>query len=144
AALDEIDTNIDIARHFDGAAERDLAIALRPMNIAHREARTLHINWEIDTGASRQVFDVAIPAVLTWRDGTPRLLCRCLRLFPRHLSHQSCFGIGGGCERRNAIRIGRDEFGLAPVATIQQILRRQTADEAWMHDAGPTHTRHMT
>src|ERR1700736_999454 len=33
AALDEIDADIDVARHLDGAAEGDLAVALRPMDV---------------------------------------------------------------------------------------------------------------
>src|SRR5882757_591324 len=63
--LDEIHANIDIARHFDSAAECDLAVTLRPMNITHRKASSLDIDREVDAGTPREVLDVAIASMLT-------------------------------------------------------------------------------
>jgi len=58
----------DTSGHLDCATERDLAVTLREVQIADRELRTLDVHWQVDFGATRQVLDVAVAAVLrsTW------------------------------------------------------------------------------
>jgi hypothetical protein len=48
ATLDEIDLQVQRARHLDGAAERNFTVALAEVQVAHREAAALHIDREID------------------------------------------------------------------------------------------------
>ena len=55
------------ARHLDGAAEGDLAVALGEVEVAHREPGALHVDREVDLRAARQVLDVAVAAVLARR-----------------------------------------------------------------------------
>src|ERR1700735_3203733 len=61
------------AGHLDGAAERDLAVALAEMQIPHGEAAALHIDREVDFRSARQVLDVAIAAMLARRHGAGAL-----------------------------------------------------------------------
>src|SRR4029079_16753953 len=73
AVLDDIDLQMKPARHFDGAAEGDFAVALAEMQVAHREAATGNVDREEYLRASRQVLDVAIAAVLARRHGAGAL-----------------------------------------------------------------------
>jgi hypothetical protein len=50
------------AAHLDGAAEGDLAVALREVHVAHRQVGALHEDGEPDAAAARQVLDVACSA----------------------------------------------------------------------------------
>ena len=50
-------------RHLNGATERNLAIALREMQIPNRELGPLDMHRKVNLAAARQVFDVAVSAV---------------------------------------------------------------------------------
>lgn len=54
----------DLARHLDGAAERDLTVTLREMQVADAELGALDVHWQVDLGAAGQVLDVTVAAVL--------------------------------------------------------------------------------
>lgn len=57
----EIDS--DDAGHLDSATERNLAVALREMEVAHAELGAFDVDGEIDFATSAEVLDVAISAV---------------------------------------------------------------------------------
>jgi hypothetical protein len=61
------------ARHLDGAAERDFAVALAKMQIAHGQARTIDIDREVDLRAARQILDINVAAMFARRYRTCRL-----------------------------------------------------------------------
>ena len=61
------------ARHLDGAAEGDLAVALGEVEVAHREPAALDVDREVDPRAARQILDVAVAAVLARRHGARAL-----------------------------------------------------------------------
>jgi hypothetical protein len=53
----------DYTCHFDGAAKGDFAIALGEMEVAYAEFGAGDVDGEVDFGAAREVFDVAVAAV---------------------------------------------------------------------------------
>src|SRR5918994_919322 len=73
AALYELHPEFDEARHLDGAAEGDLAIPLREVQVAHRELRPLDVHREVDAGPNGEVLYVHVAAVLARRDRPGRL-----------------------------------------------------------------------
>lgn len=68
SALDHGELDRDLAGHFDGTAERDLAIALREVQISRGELRALDVHGQVDLGAAGEVLDIAVAAVFgsTW------------------------------------------------------------------------------
>jgi hypothetical protein len=67
--LNQVEAQVDVARHLDRATERDLTIALREMQITYREQRVLDVDREVDARALRQVLDVHVAAVVARRHG---------------------------------------------------------------------------
>lgn len=53
----------DLAGHFDGAAEGDLAVALGEVEVADGELGAGDVDGEVDFAAAGEVFDVAVSAV---------------------------------------------------------------------------------
>src|ERR1700730_14979339 len=143
AVFDQIDTDINPAGHFDRATESDFAVALRPVNVAHREAAALHIDWEVDARAARQVLDVAVAAMLAWRHRPPCLLGRVLRLLSSHLPHQRRIGVRRCQQGWNAIWIGGEQLGFALVGAFEKLAIGQAPDQPLVDHAGPAHARYM-
>jgi hypothetical protein len=48
AAFDQVDADIDPAGHLDSPAEGDLAITLRPVDIAHRQPAAFDVDGKIN------------------------------------------------------------------------------------------------
>src|SRR5258707_672204 len=67
-AFYQFDTDVEIPRNLDGAAEGDLAVTLREMDAPHGKSAARHVNGKIYFGAAGEFLDIAVPAVLTWRD----------------------------------------------------------------------------
>src|SRR5262249_19054218 len=143
STLDQVDMEVDEARHLDGAAEGDLAIALREMKVAGRESRAFDIDRKIHSAAARQVFDVAVSAMFTRRDGAHCLLRRLVQLRALHLAKDHPSRIGRERQRRHPMGIGLDECPLAFVPGRQQFMRGRTADDAGMGDAGEPDARNV-
>src|SRR4029078_1722048 len=101
AVCERVDMEVDEPGHVEGAAESDFAIALREVEIARGEPRTFYIDGEIDPGATRQVLDIAVAAVLTRRGGAHGLFRRLLQLRSLHMAEDDA-----GRVRRQ--RQGRD------------------------------------
>src|SRR5690242_12193005 len=53
AILDQTDLDMQPARHFDGAAEGNLAVALAEVQVTHRETAAGHVDREVDLRAAR-------------------------------------------------------------------------------------------
>lgn len=64
AVLDDLEVDGDDTGHLNGTAEGDLTITLREMQVADGKSGTLDVDWKVDLGASGQVLDVAVTAVL--------------------------------------------------------------------------------
>ena len=64
AALHNREIDRDNASHLNRAAERDLAIALREVQVADRELGALDVDGQVDFAAAGQVLDVAVASVL--------------------------------------------------------------------------------
>ena len=119
AVLDDVDLDMQPARHLDRAAEGDLAVALAEMQVAHRETAAGNIDREVNLRAARQVLDVAISAMLARRHGA-RAFRRGLRLGvalqATHMRGRTERRIG---KRRDAGRIGGDEADFAGIPFFQ-------------------------
>lgn len=63
AALHDGELQRDAAGHLNGAAERNLAVALAEVQIADAELGAGDVDGQVDARAARQVFDVAVAAV---------------------------------------------------------------------------------
>lgn len=68
AVLHHGEVDRDDAGHLDGAAERDLAVALREVQVADGELGAFHVDGQVDFAAAGQVLDVAVAAVF-WPAG---------------------------------------------------------------------------
>ena len=60
---------VDEPAHLDRAAERDLAVALAEVQVAHRQVRPVDEDGVEDPGALGEVLDVLVAAVLPRRCG---------------------------------------------------------------------------
>lgn len=69
--LHNLKVNSNDTGHLDSATERDLAVALREVEIAHAELCAGDVDGEEDFAAPAEVFDVAVSAVF-------RTACVCL------------------------------------------------------------------
>ena len=54
-ALDEVDVQVDVAAHLDGAAEGDLPVALAEVQVAARQLRAWHVHRVVDPRAPEEV-----------------------------------------------------------------------------------------
>ena len=126
---------IEVAGHLDGAAEGDLAVALREVDVAHREAAALHVDGEVDLRAAREVLDVAVAAVLARRHGARAL--HAPRPWRRRPSSGPCARSRRTAARRAAAR-ARGSVSKSAFSRLFQVasssLRRQAPDEARVHD----------
>ena len=136
---------VDPTRHLDRAAEGDLAVALREVEVAHRELGALDIDREVDARSARDVLDVAVAAVLARRNrpGRPPSPPSSVRR-PSSCRGGCPFRIGRQRERRNALRVGRDQLALALVPAGEEIVRSgaQPTMPGWVI-AGEAHAGNM-
>jgi hypothetical protein len=57
--LDDLEVDGDDAGHLDGAAERDLAVALREVEVADRELGARYVDGQVDLGALDRSITIA-------------------------------------------------------------------------------------
>lgn len=62
-ALHDREVDRDDTSHLNGAAERDLAIALREVQVADRELGARDVDGQVDFAAAGQVLDIAVASV---------------------------------------------------------------------------------
>ena len=142
-ALDDVDLDVNPAGHLNGAAEGDFAIALREVQVAHRQTAALDVDREIHLRAAGEIFDVAVAAMFARRHGTGGLHCGSLGRIGFHTAHVRGAGRSRCGERRYTVGIGRYQCGLAFVPGVEQGFGGQAADQTGMHDTGETHSRYM-
>ncbi|MNX47435.1 hypothetical protein D3C86_779880 [compost metagenome] len=131
------------ARHFNGAAEGDFAIALRKVQIPHRQAAALDVDRKEHAGPARQVLDVAVAAVLAGRHRTCAFGRCAIAVGALQGAHVSRLGRGRIGQRRHAIGVGVDQCLFAPVPRVQQLFVGQAADQAGMNQPREIHARNM-
>src|SRR5205823_15019666 len=86
AALNQVDPEIDVAADLDRAAEGELTIALREVQITARELRAGHPYGIVDACTTREVFNIVVPAVLAAGHGAGALAGDLLRRCARGLA----------------------------------------------------------
>ncbi len=131
------------ARHFDRAAERDFAIALREVQIADRQAAAVDVHREEHPGAARQVLDIAVAAVLARRHGTCALGCCAVAVSSLQCAHVGRLGRGRVRQRRYTVGVGVDQCLFAPVPRLQQLLVGQATDQARVDQTREIHPGDM-
>lgn len=98
-ALHHGEVDGDYTRHLNRATERNLAIALREVQITNGELGALHVHGKVDLAAARQVLDVTVAAVLrATGHGTSALFAdflfdRCVRA-----TGMDVLGLGRECD----------------------------------------------
>lgn len=63
SVLEDFEVDGDDARHLDGAAKGDFAVALGEVQVADGEFGAADVDGQVDFGATREVLDVAVSAV---------------------------------------------------------------------------------
>lgn len=122
--------------HLNRAAERNLPVALREVQVAHAELGARNVDWEEDFAASAQVFDIAVAAML-WAAGYSPCALFTYLFF-------ELAGCGAGVDilrlRRlsdDALEFGcADEMGFATVPLGQDLGGGSTAEDAGMYETG--------
>ena len=135
AALDDVHPQVEVAGHLDRAAEGDLAVALREVDVAHRQAAAVDVDGEVDLRAAGEVLDVAVAAVLTRGHGASAFLGGRLAGFAGHPAHVGGVGVGQRRERRDPIGLFIEQPFFAFVPDVQQLFAGQAADQPGVHDA---------
>lgn len=128
AALHDGKVDRDHARHLNGAAERNLAVALREVQIADRELGTLDMDREVHLAAAREVLDVAVAAVLRAAgDGAGTLLADFL--FDVVACGTGVHVLGLGRHRHVAVHVRAcfDQTGFALVPGLEDFGRGRAA-----------------
>ena len=86
----------DYPRNLNGATERDLAVALRKMQVANAEFGALDVDRQIGLAASAEVLDIAVPAMLgAAGDGSSALLPDLFADLVRGTACVHVLGLGG-------------------------------------------------
>lgn len=121
----------DDARHLDGPAEGDLAVALGEVQVAHRELGPGHVHGEVDLGPARQVLDVAVAAVLGAPGDRPRALhAHLLAQLRARGARVAADGLGGLGHVPVGKLGGRDELALALIPGCEDLRGGGTAEDA--------------
>ena len=116
--------NRNLTSHLDSATERNLAIALREVQIPSREFGAFDVDGEVDFGAAGEVLDVTVAAVLgSAGDGS-------CAFFANLFFHVVAAGadVGGlwfGWKSDNAVHVAAfaNELGFAVVPCFQDFVR---------------------
>ena len=137
AALDQVDLQVDPARHVALAPEGDLSVTLGEVQVAHRPVGAPDVHGEVHAGAARRVLDVEVAAVLAGRDGAGPLGGDPVERRPgAQAAEDRVLGRGQAGERRDARAVRDDEVRLVAVPRVERGLGRGAADEArvWSPD----------
>jgi hypothetical protein len=116
----EVDSNNP--RHLNRTTERDLAIALREMQIADGELRSLDVYGEVHFAAAREILDIAVAAVLgAAGDGTSALFADFLFGLFVCVAGVHVFGLRGQGDIAVHVRAGFDQAGFALVPGVEDL-----------------------
>src|SRR5215203_1586223 len=143
AALDQLDTEVYVSGHLDGAAEGDLAVPLREVQVPHRELGAVDVHREVDARPDREVFDVDVTAMLARRNRPDGLPGSPLELTTAQRPQQRVLLERRKGQRRHPIGVRLDEGLLPPVPPGKQIVGRGAADEPRVPDPHELHVRYV-
>lgn len=136
-ALHHAEPERDHAGHLDGAAEGNLPVALREVQVADAELGARDVDREVDLGAAREVLDVAVPTVFRPPGDRPRAL---LADFLEHVRGGRGAGVdvlGLGRLGDDAVEgVGGDELAFALVPEGEDVGRGGAAEDAGVDEAG--------
>src|SRR5215211_5407205 len=124
AALDQLDTEVYVSGHLDGAAEGDLAVPLREVQVPHRELGAVDVHREVDARPDREVFDVDVTAMLARRNCPAGLPGDPLELAAAQRPQQRVLLEWGKRQRRYPIGVRVYEGLLAAVPPGKQVMGR--------------------
>lgn len=124
-------------RHLNSATERNLAIALREMQIPNRELGPLDMHRKVNLAAARQVFDVAVAAVLrATRDRAGALVADFLFDVVARGSGVHILGLRRLCDVAVHVRARFDQAAFALVPSCEDFGGGRAAEDAWVDEAG--------
>ena len=124
-------------RHLNGATERNLAIALREMQIPNRELGPLDMHRKVNLAAARQVFDVAVAAVLrATGDRAGALVADFLFDVVARGSGVHILGLRRLCDVAVHVRARFDQAAFALVPSCEDFGGGRAAEDAWVDEAG--------
>lgn len=123
-------------------SQKSTYITLREVQVAHCEVGAGDEDREPHLRADAEVLDVAVAAMLTPRD-RPRALLRDLL---EHVGGQVLPDVDALGERRErdggrGARVSFNQSLLAAIPLVEELLRRCSADDARVGDAGEAHAR---
>jgi len=127
----------DHTRNLDRAAEGNLPVPLREMQVAHAELRALDVDRQVHLTAPGEVLDIAIPAVFRPAGDRSRAL---LADFLKEVrggrgAGVDVFGLGGLGD--DAVEgVCGDELAFALVPESEDVGGRGTAEDAGVDEAG--------
>ena len=136
AALDEVDAEVDVPAHLDGAAEGDLAVTLGEVQVAAGELGARNVHGIEDAAAPGEVLDVVVAAVLAGRHRAGALPADTLGLTAPQRPGQDPVLERRQRQRRHPVRVAVDQRLLAAVPLRQQRRRRGGAEQPRVRDAG--------
>ena len=139
AVLHDVELDRDDAGHLDGAAEADLAVALREVQVADAELGSLDMNGKVDLAAAAEVLDIAVSAMLgAAGDGSRAFLADFVFYVAGAAASVHVLRLGGlGDDFMEILRgVGADELAFAAVPFGEDFSRWGAAQDAGMDEAG--------
>ena len=116
--FDDINFHIHPSCHLNTSAKANFSISLRKVNISHRNQSTFDVHWQIHFRTNRQVFNITISSMLSWRNCSCSFSFHFLSCFSLQFPNPSSFLIGQLCQRRNSVWMGFHKFGLSIVPLL--------------------------
>lgn len=117
-------------RHFNGATEGNLTVALAKVQVADAELGPGHMDGQEDLGAARQVLDVAVAPVLgTTGNGARAFLADLGLELVRGIAGVDVGGLWRLGDGAVQVAVGGDEFGFALVPGFEDFCGRCAAED---------------
>lgn len=121
---------------------RKTHIALREVEVADSEVCAAHVDGKPNPRADAEVLDVAVAAVLAARDRSSSLFGDLVEdVGGKVLPDVDALGERRKSDSGGRARVRVNEGLLAAVPLVEELLRRCSADDARVRDAGEAHAR---
>lgn len=135
--LDHLEVDSNHTSHLDSAAEGNLAIALRKVQITHTELSSRHMDGQVNLGAPAQVLDIAVPSMLRPSgDRSRALLADLLRNFVAGRAGVHVDGLRQMSHLAVGKLVSSHQLALALVPRGQHLGRGRATDDARVDQAG--------
>lgn len=135
--LDHLEVNSDHAGHLNSAAERNLAITLREVQITHTELGPGHMDGKVHLGSPAQVLDVAVSSMLRPSGDRSRTLLG--HFFSDFLAGRAGVRVDGLRQMSHVAigeLVGSHQLALTLVPRGQHLGRGSATDDARVDQAG--------